>query len=445
MWRYLLFLSAFCLLSVGCGSSEESEVTQSVDEKGATGTDEGQNEKPTSEQEANLNSIIKRTNKLLQVGNFRQAMDVISRAMVNHPENSSLYRIRAILHQKTGQSSSAMTDYTQAVQLDPNNAPLQDEVGFYLFSVGEVAAAQKHIEQAVIIDPQFFAAWNHLGLIQITSGELTKARKSLSTAIKIKPDYVDALINRGFAAYQLKQFDKALADYNAALKINPDAVNAHNNLGLIDYEKEDYQSAVANFTKCIMLEPKNPKYFEHRRMAYLKLGMNIEASNDANQWKQLQQRSLVNQQITRQPANAIGYLARAELAFRDGHFKKALLDFDRAVQLNDNLPQAWYGRAKARFELEEYNLVIDDCSRALAINPLQPIYSLRGEAFLKLGKIDQALEDFHSAKRLDPTVAEAFLKKAEELESLDQNDAAKEYRDKAKSLFPDLKLTPNAN
>jgi tetratricopeptide (TPR) repeat protein len=444
MWRYLLILTATCLLNSGCGSSDGSVTTDAEDQKKAAES-VAAGDKSTSKQHGELQTVIDRTNDLLKVGNFGQAMDVISRAMVNHPENSSLHRIRAILHQKTGQSSSAMTDYTQAVRLDPKNAQLQDEVGFYLFSVGEIAAAQKHIEQAVEIDPQFVAAWNHLGLIQITSGELTKARKTLSKAIKIKPDYVDALINRGFAAYQLKQFDKALADYNAALKINPDAVNAHNNLGLIDYEKEDFESAVANFTKCIMLEPKNPKYFEHRRMAYLKLGMSIEALNDANQWKQLQQRSLVNQQIARQPANAIGYLARAELAFREGQHKAALLDFDRAVQLNKNLPQAWYGRAKARFELEEYNLVIDDCSRALSLNAAQPIYSLRGEAFLKLDKIDQALKDFHAAKRLDPTVAEAFLRKADELESLGQSDAATEYREKANSLFPDLKLTPNAN
>lgn len=445
MWRYLLFLIAICLINSGCGSSDDSATTNAEDKKEATESVAGGDAPSTPHQDAELQTIIERTNKLLQVGNFRQAMDVISRAMVNHPENSSLYRIRAILHQKTGQSSSAMTDYTQAVRLDPTNAQLQDEVGFYLFSMGEIETAQQHIEQAVKIDPEFVAAWNHLGLIQITAGELTKARKTLSTAIKIKPDYVDALINRGFAAYQLKQFDKALADYDAALKINPDAVNAHNNRGLIDYEKEDYESAVANFTKCIMLEPKNPKYFEHRRMAYLKLGMKTEAFSDSQQWQQLQQRSLVNQQISRQPANAIGYLARAELAFRDGQFKAALLDFDRAIQLNDNLPQAWYGRAKSRFELEKYNLVIDDCSRALSLNAAQPIYSLRGEAFLKLDKIDEALKDFHSAKRLDPTVAEAFLRKADELESLGQTDAATEYREKANSLFPDLKLTPNAN
>ena len=245
--------------------------------------------------------------------------------------------------------------------------------------------------------------------------------------------------------YRLKQFDKAGKDYNTAIKINPDAVNAHNNLGLIDFEKNEYQEAAVNFTKCVMLDPRNPKYYEHRRMAYLKLGMQEEAASDARQWKQLQAAQLVNQTIARQPANATGYLARAELSFRDQKYKQALLDFDRAVQLNPNLASAWHGRARARFALEEYDLAVKDCSQAIQIRPQQPSYSLRGDAHLKLGKIDQAIEDFHLAKRLDPSVAEAFLLKAEELETLGQSEEATEYRDKAKALYPELELTPSAN
>jgi len=435
-----------CLIGWGCGSADEPVSAKTVDEQPAAADGSAEESAlPAKQSDDQLQTIVNRTNKFLKAGNFRQAMDVISRAMVNHPESASLYRMRAVLHHKTEQSSSAMTDYSQAVQLDPDNAKLRDEVGFYLLSVGEIDAASKHLQQAVKLDPESALAWNHLGLTQITQGEFSTARETFSKAIELKDDYVDAFINRGFVAYRLKEFDKALKDYEAALAINPDAINAHNNKGLIDYEQEDYQSAVANFTKCIMIDPKNPKYYEHRRLAYLKLGMNAEASEDAKRWQGLRQEAVVNQQIARQPANAVGYIARGQLAYQAGRYKDALLDYDRAIQLNPNLPQGWFGRAKSRFELEEYALAVEDCSRVLSIKQLQPAYSLRGEAYLKLDKIDEALADFHAAKRLDPTVAEAFIRKAEELETLGQSDEAQEYRDKAKDLFPDLDLTPSAN
>ena len=443
MRRFTLLAMTVGLL--GCGSGEEEAVTTaSADSQKAKSTVESK-ESNASPIDAELKSTLERTNKLLQVGNYSQAMDVISRAMVNNPESSPLYRVRAILHHKTGQSSSAMTDYTQAVRLDPENAKLQDEVGFYLFSVGEMTAAQKYLRTAVELEPEFAHAWNHLGLVQIAMGELSEARKSLTEALKVNPKFVDAYINRGFVSYRLKQFDKAIADYDQALEINPDAVNAHNNRGLIDYEEEKYQDAVACFTKCIMLDAQNPKYYEHRRMAYLKLGMKDEAQDDGLKWQSLQQKFLINQQISRQPANPVGYLARAELAFQAEKYQDALIDFDRALQLNAKLPQAWYGRARARFAMEKYDLVVQDCTEALKLNSLQPIYSLRGEAYLKLNKFDQAIADFHEAKRLDSTVAEAFLKKADELESLGQTEAAEDYRKQAKSFSLDVELTPSAN
>lgn len=443
MRRFTLLALSVGLL--GCGSGDQEAVNSASTEASQTESTAKTDQTEASPVDRELQSTLNRTNKLLQVGNYQQAMDVISRAMVNNPESSALHRVRAILHHKTGQPSSAMTDYTQAVRLDPENAHLQDEVGFYLFSVGEVSAAEKYIQEAVQLDPKFAQAWNHLGLVQIARGELSKARTSLSEALKLNPKFVDAFINRGFVAYRLKQFDKATDDYNRALEINPDAVNAHNNLGLIDYSEENYQDAVACFTKCIMLDDKNPKYFEHRRMAYLKLGMNEQARNDERRWKQLQQKYLISQQISRQPANPVGYLARAEFAFREERYQDALIDFDRALQLNSQLHQALFGRARARFAMEKYDLVVQDCTEAIKRNPLQPIYSLRGEAYLKLNKYDQAIADFHEAKRLDSTVAEAFLKKADELESLGQTEAAEDYRKQAQSFTPNVDLTPSAN
>ena len=167
--------------------------------------------------------------------------------------------------------------------------------------------------------------------------------------------------------------------------------------------------------------------------------------DDGVHWEQLQRQHLVNLQIAKQPANAIGYLARAEIAMDEKRAEDALLDFDRAIRLNPNLARAWYGRARARFAGEEYELAISDCTKAIELEPAQPVYSLRGDAYLKAGRTDEAIEDFFKAKRLDPVVAEAFLKKAEELETLGQKDAAEEFRSKAKDLLPDGELTPSAN
>ena len=55
------------------------------------------------------------------------------------------------------------------------------------------------------------------------------------------------------------------------------------------------------------------------------------------------------------------------------------------------------------------------------------------------------MEYFGGHKCKDANGLQAILKKAEELESLGQTDAAEEFRVKAKSLLPDAELTPTAN
>ena len=81
----------------------------------------------------------------------------------------------------------------------------------------------------------------------------------------------------------------------------------------------------------------------------------------------------------------------------------------------------------------------------MEIQPHQAIWSLRGDSLVKLGKLDRGLADYEQARRLDPEVAEAYLLKAQELDELGQAEEAEKFREKAKHLAPEVKLTPSAN
>ncbi|HSG68839.1 MAG TPA: tetratricopeptide repeat protein, partial [Planctomycetaceae bacterium] len=364
---------------------------------------------------------------------------------VDSPDDPQAFRLRAVLYQRTGQTANALTDYAQAVRLSPDDAQLLDEVGFLSFSAGRLDDAEKYFRKAVKLNAKLARAWNHLGMVQIANKQNSLAIESLDAALKILPEFVDALINRGFAHYQLGEFESALRDYASALKADPKAANAFNNRGLVYFQQKKYDEAVGEFTRCIMLDPKEPKYYEHRRLAYQKLGMSAEAKSDEEKWKRMQQSRLAELEIYRNPSSPTGYLARGEIAMNDGDLKAALADFDRAVTVSPRTARAWFARANAYYQLGEYQKTVDDCTRALELAEHHSFWSLRGDSYLKLAKFDEAIADFDKAKRLDPLVAEAFLQKAEELESLGRTEEAGEFRDRAKLLMSDVKLSPNAN
>lgn len=448
MARWILVLS-LVVGAVGCGSETEETPVAAQTPAGSKSEAAPANSELSAPAKAplkrSLQSSLDDANRYLKIGNLSKAFEILSQAIVDSPDDPQAFRLRAVLYQRTGQTANALTDYAQAVRLSPDDAQLLDEVGFLSFSAGRLDDAEKYFRKAVKLNAKLARAWNHLGMVQIANKQNSLAIESLDAALKILPDFVDALINRGFAHYQLGEFESALRDYASALKADPKAANAFNNRGLVYFQQKKYDEAVGEFTRCIMLDPKEPKYYEHRRLAYQKLGMTAEAKSDEEKWKRMQQSRLAELEIYRNPSSPTGYLARGEIAMNDGDLKAALADFDRAVTVSPRTARAWFARANACFQLGEYQKTVDDCTRALELAEHHSFWSLRGDSYLKLAKFDEAIADFDKAKRLDPLVAEAFLQKAEELESLGRTEEAGEFRDRAKLLMSDVKLSPNAN
>jgi len=89
-------------------------------------------------------------------------------------------------------------------------------------------------------------------------------------------------------------------------------------------------------------------------------------------------------------------------------------EFERAAQLAtallDETPwlaQAWYYRAKAFFQLGQYDATTRDCHQALEVNGYHFLAaSTMGQAYLQLGDPISALDSFRRALRLNPNMEE---------------------------------------
>lgn len=446
MARWAGLAVAVCLC--GCGSKTESLESAGISTPAAAST-AGDQASPQSSalrsSDPAIQALLDEAGRLNGLGQQARALGVLSRGIADFPEVAALWRARAILNSRGGDAASALTDYMQAIRLSPNDATLHDEAGFWMFGAGRQQEALKYLSRAVELDPQFTRALNHLALVRVARGEHSQAIELLDKALLADATLVDARINRGFALYQLGKFDEALQEYDRALERDEKAINAWNNKGLVFFQQQRYNDAAGAFTKCILLNKQNPKYYEHRRLSYEKLGMHAEAQLDARRANDLLRTQALNLEIARRPDRAAGYLARGRKLLAENKTDEALRDFENAVRLEPGSWTMWMARAEAWFAKAEYERVVSDCDRVLELHPHYAAWSLRGDACLKLGRTDAALEDFARAKRLDPGVAEAYLRKAEELEALGQADEANDFRRRATELHPDVKLTPSAN
>ena len=111
---------------------------------------------------------------------------------------------------------------------------------------------------------------------------------------------------------------------------------------------------------------------------------------------------------------------------------KAIEDCSKALQIDPSIPDAYSNRGHAFFAKGQYDRAIDDLNEAVKLSPDDAeILNNRGLAYNDSGRYDRAIEDFDHAIRLSPKLAPAFYnrgnayrRKGRYDRSIDDYDAA---------------------
>jgi len=81
----------------------------------------------------------------------------------------------------------------------------------------------------------------------------------------------------------------------------------------------------------------------------------------------------------------------------EGMYDQAIIELNKAIQINPNSDGAYYDRGRAWSKKGYTDKAIADYTKAIEINSLetiQPAYNNRGQEYEKKGNIDQALSDY---------------------------------------------------
>jgi tetratricopeptide (TPR) repeat protein len=148
--------------------------------------------------------------------------------------------------------------------------------------------------QAVKLNPENKIAYKNRGKLKSENlYEYQGALSDYNQAIKLKPDSAIAYNDRGFLKhYKLQDYRGAVADYNQAIKLDSSFSTAYNNRALVRYEQfQDYQGALADYNLAIKLDPTTYATFYHNRslLKYYRFDRN-DAINDMKQAAQIAQK-----------------------------------------------------------------------------------------------------------------------------------------------------------
>ena len=104
---------------------------------------------------------------------------------------------------------------------------------------------------------------------------------------------------------------------------------------------------------------------------------------------------------------------KGNAAFQKKKFELAEKCYSEAIDLNMGSRLLWTNRAKCRNVMKKYEEALSDCDSALSINPkCTKTIEQKGNAFLRLGRFDEARNCFESLCPLgEGALADTCLKK----------------------------------
>ena len=112
--------------------------------------------------------------------------------------------------------------------------------------------------------------------------------------------------------------------------------------------------------------------------------------------------ALLSQLVNRHPHNAIDYNNRGLVYFQSGQPRQALMDYNRAIQLNPQLYNAYNNRGNYYAACEQLVAALADYDRAIDLKPSYVrAWINRGITLRDLGRYDQAIENFDIAESLN--------------------------------------------
>ena len=172
-------------------------------------------------------------------GQEDEALAVLGHAIEQEPGNAFLWYEQALIESKTGKQQQAIEHFRKALQLKPDLADAQNNLGIDLVQVGDLQGAEVAFRSTLMINPYDGGARANLGRLLAGRGNWKEAAFHLQKAIQLDPADVNSHMAYSVVLLQMNRLPEAKGEAEAALKADPKSSQARDLLGQILAQKSN--------------------------------------------------------------------------------------------------------------------------------------------------------------------------------------------------------------
>ena len=175
-------------------------------------------------------ALFNRGTRLQAQGHLDRAISDFSRALSLTPNNLLPLTARGSAYIKSENLEAAKRDFARAIQIDPNSALGHLGLALYYLQSGRFDQSIASANEAIRIDPKSVAAYNNRGSAFREKGDYEAAIADFSIALRLAPYSARTLYNRALTLFRKGETQRAVIDFEASVRINPNDQDAVNGL-----------------------------------------------------------------------------------------------------------------------------------------------------------------------------------------------------------------------
>lgn len=166
---------------------------------------------------------------------------------------------------ESGNSKQAVLGLRQVIDITPDNADAQQQLGVAYGNLGQLDLSRRHLEEAVELDDDSTSARIQLALVLIETGQPAASVPHLKKVLELAPEDPDAGWLLGKALVTIGASREAIETFEQAATASSDSTGssapawAHNEWGRALVEIGRVDEGTAHFRSALEADPDNPQ------------------------------------------------------------------------------------------------------------------------------------------------------------------------------------------